>query len=192
MPRTTTRKPAAAVSEPPSIAETVATLPPLEPHHKPRTTATGKAYGVSQEQAASIPILYARCGNKREVARQLGIDESTVRRWLDKQTPEEWDRIYEMQVAEIVKGSVEIVMACVGKIGDPTAIKDMSVHQAIGAYKIFSGEIRSWKPGKAANAGGADELTALLAEAEMKRRQAAIDEALATGSLEPLKAFATT
>lgn len=146
---------------------------------------------LTPEQSAAIPMLYARTGNKCEVARQLGISEHAVRHHLENLTGEEWDRIQKMQVEAIVRGSVEIVMACMTKISDPKAIKDMSIHQAIGAYKVVGAETRAWGLGlKPKDGMDSDELAAILAEAEARRRQQAIEEALATGSLEPLKAFA--
>lgn len=146
---------------------------------------------LTPEQSAAIPMLYARTGNKSEVARQLGCSEHAVRHHLEHLTGEEWDRIQKRQVEEIVRGSVEIVMACMTRINDPAAIKDMSVHQVLGAFKLVGFEARAWGLGLKPKEGAqSDELTSILAEAEARRRQQAIEEALATGSLEPLKAFA--
>lgn len=138
---------------------------------------------------AAIPALYARTGNKAEVARQLGISDQSVARHLEQLSGEEWERIQEMQLKEIVRGSAEIILACLAKIGSADAIKSMSAREAIGAYKIMAEQVRAWGMGAKAQAAQ-DDLSAFLAEAELKRRQAAIEQALATGDVEVLREFA--
>jgi hypothetical protein len=146
---------------------------------------------LTPDQVAAIPILYARCGNKRQVARDLGISEGSVRRHLEDLPDERWERIQATQLKEIIRGSVEIIMACVAKISDPNEIKNMSVHQAIGAFKIMAGETRSWGLGAIAkpNGGAGDDADSFLAAVEAKRQRDAMEEAIRTGSVEGLKAF---
>jgi len=154
----------------------------------PKNSGPGKR--LSDEERLAIPSLYVLYGSATKVAEALGCGRNTVQRWLDNLSGEEWDRIQEEQRKVLLQKSVDILYSCLdllpGKVGDAT------VRDLLGAVKIIRESIAAWGGVGAAGVRSSEnlgELEAMLAAADNKRRQDAIEKALATGDLETLNAF---
>jgi hypothetical protein len=148
---------------------------------------------LTEPERMSIMGLYITLGCKTKVAEALGCSLPTVERWVKNLQGEEWERIQDLQRQELLKQSVEILYQCFGLI--PEKIAKATMRDLLGAVKIIRDATAAWGGMGSVQSGTGQsdgELDQLLAAAEAKRRQAAIEEALATGSLEGLKAFATT
>jgi hypothetical protein len=143
------------------------------------------------EERMTIPALYAATGSKEKVAKALGCDITTVTRWLNNLSGEEWERIQEEQRKVLLDKSIEILYQALDLA--PQKLRAATIRDILGTVKIMRDAIAAWGGvGAAAHPGGAaqeGELDQLLAAGEAKRRQRAIEEAVRTGSLEGLKAF---
>ena len=147
---------------------------------------------LTPEERAAIPAMYAALGSKEAVADAIGCKVESIQRWLDKITGEEWDRIYVLQRPVIVQKATEIVYKALDVLDKRINDGDVRVGELVNAIRTLSERIAVL--GGVGGIQGSDqptnELQAFLAAGETNRRQAAIEAALATGSLEPLKAFA--
>jgi len=142
---------------------------------------------LSPEERTAIPMLYAMLGSKEATAEAMHCDTKTVDRWLDRLSTEEWERIYDKQRQVLVRRATEIIFKLTSRIDE--LVPESRMHEAVGAFKIFGERIaalggmgavlRSDKP--------TSELESLLAAGEANRLRAAIELAVATGSLECLK-----
>ena len=158
---------------------------------KQKNPETAK-YGhrLTPEQVASIPMLYAVMGSQQKVADHFGCDASAISKRMNGLSGEEWDHIKEAQRKAVLEKSVEILYQALDLV--PGKLANASVRDLMGAVKIMADRIALWGGIGAVDGkpqGADDELTRLLAEGEAKRRQKAIEEAFASGSLEPLRAF---
>lgn len=147
---------------------------------------------LTAEQRELIPRLYASMGSKAKVAKAIGCSIQSVTTWMDKLTGEEWDRIKEEQRKVLLERSVDILYETLNIV--PGKLPDATVRELMGVVKIMADRIALWGGVGAAgdkNEDGQDSLQQFLAAAESKRRQTAIEEALRTGSVEGLRAFAT-
>lgn len=161
---------------------------------KQKNPETAK-YGhrLTPEQVASIPMLYAVLGSQQKVADHLKCDASAISKRMNGLSGEEWDHIKESQRKVVLEKSIDILYEALDLV--PGKLSDASVRDLMGVVKIMAERIALWGGIGAVDSkpqGADDELTRLLAEGEARRRQKAIEEALASGSLEPLKAFVVT
>lgn len=137
---------------------------------------------------AAIPAVYARLGSKAATARALGIAEGSVRAYLDALSTEEWERVQSLQLQEIIRGSAEVVIGCLAKIKSEDSIADMSVREAIGAYKIMGEQVRAWGYGPKAQQAADESIDAFVAAARIEALERACRMALAEGSTDVLRA----
>ncbi len=148
---------------------------------------------LTPEEQLAIPGLYVLLGSKQRVAEQMGCSIATVSRWMDKLSGEEWDRIKEDQRKVILEKSIDILYQALDIV--PGKLSAATVRDLMGVVKIMADRIALLGGVGAVDARGGDTpdgIEQFLAAAEAKRRQAAIEEAVRTGSLEGLKAFVTT
>jgi hypothetical protein len=118
---------------------------------------------------------------------------ATVHYWLDNLSGEEYDHIREGQRKELLKKSIDILYQALDIV--PGKLSAATVRDLMGVVKIMADRIALLGGVGAVDARGGDTpdgMEQFLAAAEAKRRQAAIEEAVRTGSLEGLKAFVTT
>lgn len=159
--------------------------------HSEKTSSmkNGCGHRLTPEQKLAIGPLYVALGSKAEVARALGCSDPTVAYWLKSLSGEEWDRIQEEQRQELLVRAVDILYQALDLA--PGKLKDASMRDILGTVKIIRDAIAAWggvgAEGKSGVVGEEDEVDKILAEAESRRRQRAIEEALASGSLEPLR-----
>jgi biotin operon repressor len=139
---------------------------------------------LTQEQKASIPLIYAQTGSKQKTAELLGCSRDTVRRHLDDLTGEEWERIRERQRKLIVEKSVELLFQVLELL--PEKLPGASLFHLVGAYKILAEKSQAFG-GLERPEEGPSGLELLLAEGEKMRLTKAIDRALTSGDLEELR-----
>jgi hypothetical protein len=146
---------------------------------------------LTDEQRAAIPLLYATHRSYNKVANVLGISREAVGRWMHNLSGEEWDRIIDEQRQSVADRALDILYEAFELI--PGKLKEANMHDLLGTVKIMSDRLAGWGSIGAAQAktaqGPAGDAEAFLAAAESSRRQAAIEEAVRTGNMEPLKAF---
>lgn len=148
---------------------------------------------LTQEERMAIPALYVALGSKEKVAHSLGCDPTTVQRWLDNLTGEQWDHIQEEQRKILLQKSVDILYQCLNLV--PEKLAAATLRDILGGIKIIRESLASWGGVGASQQRTAESLTdleSMLAAADRKRQQEAIQKALATGDLEPLRAYAPT
>lgn len=147
---------------------------------------------LTEEQRLAIPYLYVLTGSRARTADELGCDSRTVDRWLRNMSAEEFDRIKTDQQHELRSLAMEIVMDAMHRVVKLTP--EAKYYDLIGAIKIMSEKMSMWGGVGAVEKADAisDELQNLLSKAEALKKQKAIDEAVATGDLSKLKAYAST
>lgn len=99
------------------------------------TGRTSPQERIPDDVRATVPRLYAVCGSKAQVARELAISTSSVTRILDELSGEEWERIQKEQAAVIGRRSVELVFKALDLI--PEKMDKATLRDTIGAYKIL-------------------------------------------------------
>jgi hypothetical protein len=149
---------------------------------------------LTPEQVASIPDLKARLVRNSLVAEELGVSEMTIRYHL-KRVPEEVnDRIRESRRVFVVEGSLKAIALCITKILKVGSIEDMTIHQAVGCFKVLAGEYRAFtqpKDGGKGGLGGFDAADKWAADAAIQSYRAMIELAVKAGDLSVLQQFVT-
>ena len=146
---------------------------------------------LSQEQRVQISLLCAAGRPREEIAKLVGCSTNTVSKWRHMLSGEEWDRIQEEQRKNLVDAAIPIVFEGLRLLAEKLGAA--TVRELVGAIKVIGEQAAAWGGIGALQRGQSvpgDELEQLLAAGEAKRRQNAIEEALRTGSLDGLKAFA--
>lgn len=69
--------------------------------------ARGQKY--SDEIKEQAYLLYATCGNYNEVSRQLDVPFSTVKGWIDRKEPDEFDKLRNQKKQEFVDKASELI-----------------------------------------------------------------------------------
>ena len=155
-----------------------------------QTDAANGSKRLTQEERIAIPALYVALGSKKAVADRMHCSQDTVSHWIDSLSGEEWDRIKEAQRTELLVRATDILYKALDMA--PDKLRGATMRDILGCVKIMSDRLAGWGGVGAVAAGagrGEGELESILAAAEARRRQEAIEEALRSGSMEGLKAF---
>lgn len=144
---------------------------------------------LSQTEIATIPLLYAELGSQQKVADALGCHQKTISNHLRAMTGEEWDHIREKQRDYVVTRSVELLYDVLGMLGDK--LPEASMRDLLRAYQTFIAKLQGLGGLGKKEAAPTGDLEAFLAETDRRRRQEAIDRAIASGDVECLRIFAS-
>lgn len=148
-------------------------------------------YKLTPEQVAKIPVLWATLNSKTAVAKELGVQETTIRYHLSKLTEEQLEVIDEKRRKHIVRTALEVAAKAITKLADEDKLDKMTVRDLVGVFK-HAGE--QWRQGMVQKVGGqgdgsgADDWNA---EAATLAMQMAIDLAAKTGDMSVLEPFVT-
>jgi len=148
-------------------------------------------HSLTPEQRVQISLLCAAGRPRPEIAQLVGCSENTVTKWRHLLSGEEWDRIQEEQRKNLVDAAIPIVFEGLRllslKLGTAT------VRELVGAVKVIGEQAAAWGGVGALSRGQAvtgDEMEQLLAAGEEDALINGDEEAIRTGSIEGLKAFA--
>lgn len=87
--------------------------------------AQGKKY--SDELKEQAFLLYATCGNYKEVGRELGIPYSTVRGWIESKPPDALDKLRNEKKAEFIEKAAELIDIALERLKDELTDREKAI-----------------------------------------------------------------